>query len=161
MGNSTQRPVTRSFDIFFDLDLNKRLSKQSWGWWLEAPSSSIWRYCNGLNLIHVYKRAPEEIFLSCIAVGLIILTHLWHLNIEIIYLLCRCRKMKIFIILFHISRESSLTYCWNTFEHDDVIKWKHIPRNWPFVRGIHRSRWILHTKASDAELWCFLLSASE
>ena len=30
----TQRPVTRSFDIFFDLRLNKRLSKQSWGWWL-------------------------------------------------------------------------------------------------------------------------------
>ena len=23
--------------------------------------------------------------------------------------------------------------------HDDVIKWKHFPRNWPFVRGIHRA----------------------
>ena len=23
--------------------------------------------------------------------------------------------------------------------HDDVIKWKHFPRNWPFVLGIHRS----------------------
>ena len=23
--------------------------------------------------------------------------------------------------------------------HDDVIKWKHFPRNWPFVQGIHRS----------------------
>ena len=23
--------------------------------------------------------------------------------------------------------------------HDDVIKWKHYPRYWPFVRGIHRS----------------------
>ena len=23
--------------------------------------------------------------------------------------------------------------------HDDVIKWKHFPRNWPFVRGLHRS----------------------
>ena len=45
--------------------------------------------------------------------------------------------------------------------HDDVIKWKHFPRNWPFVRGIQLSRWILHTKASDAELWCFLWSASE
>ena len=40
--------------------------------------------------------------------------------------------------------------------HNDVIKWKHFPRYWPFVRGIHRSRWIPHTKASDAELWCFL-----
>ena len=26
-----------------------------------------------------------------------------------------------------------------TLEHDDVIKWKHFPRNWPFVRKIHRS----------------------
>ena len=30
----TQRPVTRSFAVFFDLRLNKRLSKQCWGWWL-------------------------------------------------------------------------------------------------------------------------------
>ena len=34
-----QRPVTRSFDVFFDLRWNKRLSKQSWGWWFETPSS--------------------------------------------------------------------------------------------------------------------------
>ena len=40
-------------------------------------------------------------------------------------------------------------------KYDDVIKWKHFPRYWPFVRGIHHSRWILHTKTSDAELWCF------
>ena len=32
----SQRPVTRSFDVFFDLRLNKRLSKKSWGWWLET-----------------------------------------------------------------------------------------------------------------------------
>ena len=37
-----QRPVTRSFDVFFDLHLNIRLSKQSWGWWFETPSSSLW-----------------------------------------------------------------------------------------------------------------------
>ena len=24
-------------------------------------------------------------------------------------------------------------------DHDDVIKWKHFPRYWPFVRRIHRS----------------------
>ena len=28
----TQRPVTQSFDVFFDLRLNERLSKHSWGW---------------------------------------------------------------------------------------------------------------------------------
>ena len=41
-----QRPVTRSFDVFFDLHLNKRLSKQSWGWWFETPSRSLWRHRN-------------------------------------------------------------------------------------------------------------------
>ena len=28
---------------------------------------------------------------------------------------------------------------WHYRCHDDVIKWKHFPRYWPFVRGIHRS----------------------
>ena len=27
----------------------------------------------------------------------------------------------------------------NACKHDDVSKWKHFPRNWPFVREIHRS----------------------
>ena len=42
-----QRPVTRGFDVFFHLYLNKRLSKQSCGRWLETPSRSLWRHCNG------------------------------------------------------------------------------------------------------------------
>ena len=41
-----QRPVTRSFDVFFDLRLNKRLRKQSWGWWFETPLWSLWPHCN-------------------------------------------------------------------------------------------------------------------
>ena len=28
---------------------------------------------------------------------------------------------------------------WRRKGHDDAIKWKHLPRHWPFVRGIHRS----------------------
>ena len=40
-----QRPVTRSFDFFY-LHLNKRLSKQSWGWWSETPLRSLRRHCN-------------------------------------------------------------------------------------------------------------------
>ena len=45
-----QRPVTRSCDVFFDLRMNKRLSKQSWGWWFETPSPSLWRHCNGKSM---------------------------------------------------------------------------------------------------------------
>ena len=33
----SQRPVTRSLDVFVDLCQNKWLSKQSWGWWFETP----------------------------------------------------------------------------------------------------------------------------
>ena len=54
-----QRPVTRSFDVFFDLCLNKRLSKQSWGWWFETPSLSLWRHCNGEE-----DSNPYEIWLA-------------------------------------------------------------------------------------------------
>ena len=43
-----QKPVTRSFDVFFDLHLNKRLSKQSWCWWFETLSRPLWRHCNGI-----------------------------------------------------------------------------------------------------------------
>ena len=45
-----QRPVTRSFDIFFDVCLDERLSKPSWGWWFETPSSPLWRHSNGYNI---------------------------------------------------------------------------------------------------------------
>ena len=43
-----QRPVTRSFDVLFDLRLNKRLNKQSRGWWFEMPSHLLRRHCNEL-----------------------------------------------------------------------------------------------------------------
>ena len=45
--NSPQRPVTRNFDVFCDLRLNKRLSKQSMHRWFETPSRSVCRHCNG------------------------------------------------------------------------------------------------------------------
>ena len=48
----TQRPVTRSFDVFFDLRRNKRLSKQSWGSRFGTLSRPLWRHCNyGIDLL--------------------------------------------------------------------------------------------------------------
>ena len=46
----SQTPVTRSFDVFCDLRLNKRFSKQSWGWWFETLSRPLWRHCNEMQL---------------------------------------------------------------------------------------------------------------
>ena len=42
----SQRPVTREFGVFFDLRLNKRLSKQSQGWWFEKSSRWLWCHRN-------------------------------------------------------------------------------------------------------------------
>ena len=41
-----QRPVTRSFDVFFHLHPNKRLGKQWWDWWFKTPFRPLWRHCN-------------------------------------------------------------------------------------------------------------------
>ena len=53
-----QRSVTWSFDVFFDLRLNKRLSKQSWGWWSETLSCPLWRQCNVVEtqLLHSHTQ---------------------------------------------------------------------------------------------------------
>ena len=43
-------PLTKASDAelwcFFYLRLNKRFSRQSWGWWFDMPSCSLWRHCN-------------------------------------------------------------------------------------------------------------------
>ena len=45
----SQRPVTRSFVVFFDFYLSKRLSKHSRWWWFETLSLSSWRHCNDMR----------------------------------------------------------------------------------------------------------------
>ena len=51
-----QRPVTRRFDVFYDLRLNKRLNKHSRRWWFDMPSRPLWRHCNGLDYMAGYQR---------------------------------------------------------------------------------------------------------
>ena len=69
-----QRPMTRSFNVIFDLCLNKRLSKQSWSLWFETPSRSLWRhwnvecmvlvpYVNSLALIVCNKKISSHNFM--------------------------------------------------------------------------------------------------
>ena len=63
------RPVTRSCDVFFDLRLNKRLSKQSGGWWFNTLLRPLWRHCNAnqilLRAILMFKRrTPTHFYLE-------------------------------------------------------------------------------------------------
>ena len=63
--NSPHRPVTRTFDVFFDLRLNKRLSKQSWDWWFETPSRPLWHHCNVIGPWEICIRFLKCNFQSC------------------------------------------------------------------------------------------------
>ena len=56
-----QRPVTQSFDVFFDPHPHKRLSKQ-WGWWSETPSCPLWRHHNGLCRMNGSLSSMRNIF---------------------------------------------------------------------------------------------------
>ena len=50
-----QRPVTRSFYVFFDLRPNKGLSKEPWVWWFETHSPPLWRHSNVyLDFLHFF-----------------------------------------------------------------------------------------------------------
>ena len=52
---SSQRPVTRSFDVFFDLRLKKWLSKPLTRWWFEMPLLSLWHHCNPAGTMMITK----------------------------------------------------------------------------------------------------------
>ena len=57
-------------------------------------------------------------------------------------------------------RLTATSYClhqyWLLVNHDYVIKWKHFPRHWPFVRGIHRSP--VNSPHKGQCRWAFMFS---
>ena len=55
----SQRPVMRSYGIFFYLRLNKRLNKQSRRRWFETPSRSFWRHHNEYEPKHAVCNMPS------------------------------------------------------------------------------------------------------
>ena len=57
-----QKPVTRRFDVFFDLRLNKRLSQQSWSWWFNTLPLPLWRHSNDTHLY--LHRTAKDMFQS-------------------------------------------------------------------------------------------------
>ena len=102
----SQRPVTPSFDVFFDLRLNKRLSKQSWCWWFETPSCSLWRHCNLVrSLMNIAFMKIPNISTSC-------LTHYTVIDLRSAQVYC----VAIFLTCWHpshitISLTSAQVYC--------------------------------------------------
>ena len=64
-----QRPVTRSFAVFFDPRLDQQLSKQWRRWWFETPSRSLWRQCNGFQGISSLYALQAQICQVCASCG--------------------------------------------------------------------------------------------
>ena len=82
-----QSPVTGSFDVFFALRLNKRLSKHSRGWWFETAPWSLWRQCNATG-----KNCWPPLIFVCIYCGIIIKSE-YDYACEII-----CRHLYVYMI---------------------------------------------------------------
>ena len=131
-GNSpvtSQRPVTRSFHVFFDLRLNKRLSEQSWGGDLGGHHA----HCD----VTVMTRVNGPGAIMCRSVVLLLATSFYSKLNDVTSYLSICFDKK--IIHGHTWSQKLWIGVTPIVRHDDVIKWKHFPRYWSFVRGIHRS----------------------
>ena len=95
---SAQRPVTRRFDVFFYLRLNKRLSKkQSWGWWIETLSHPLWRHRN----VPIGTRSPA---------GTMPTIEISHISF----------RLHIPFLILH-------NYWWLTGPHDTCESWLYFP----------------------------------
>ena len=71
-----QRPVARSFDVFFDLRVNKRLSKQSSGWWFETLSRPFCRHRNDkISIDYSTQYRYNTNVVSCLPTPIHLLTH--------------------------------------------------------------------------------------
>ena len=68
-----QRPVTWSFDVFFELRPNKRLSKLWGGWWFEMPSRPLLRHCNNMPTTQIKS---NQIFYSPHKIHMV---HTWYI----------------------------------------------------------------------------------
>ena len=111
-----QRPVTRSFNVFFDLRLNGRFSKQSRGWWFETPSRPLWRQSN-------YQAQCWLLTDNDISHGIF-------------------SKYSVGLIYIFYEQTSALKMVAKT-KYDDVMTWIRFQNHWPFVKGIHRvSEWL-------------------
>ena len=79
----SQRPVMLSFDVFFDQRLNKRSSKRWRRRWFETPSCSLWRQCNGVNVIYVdHRDSLKRKFRRIVDIFIISWSGNCHLNIS-------------------------------------------------------------------------------
>ena len=118
-----QRPVTRSFDVFFDLHQNKWLSvsEQSWSWWFETPSRALWRHCNRIRVtrfVHNNKaqqninKAQQNFFFFFFGGGggVIYIHACLHICVSMYVYTCKSKTIPLFpvrLFMRHMSLKAS------------------------------------------------------
>ena len=126
-----------AFDVFFDLRLNKLLSKQSWGWWFETQSRSLWRHRNDHFQIHtprtlssssIIRASRQHIDAACPS-SQSQYKSLHNDQITNVHSACLC-------LMVHFGNESkfiitSSTQCTGRYEHIFLTgRYEHIFLNW-------------------------------
>ena len=144
-GFLSQRPVTRSFDVFFDLRLNKRLDKRLRRRWFEIPSRPLGRHC---NVIYPFNNAP-------------LLKETHDENKANKRLNKRLRRWWFEIPSRSLGRHCNVIFPFNNAPllretHEENKARGHSLHYWPFIRRIHRSLKYFLTKIINAEIWCIL-----
>ena len=137
------KPVTRGFDVFFDLHLKKRLSKQSRRRWFEMSSHSLWRHCYVSYVCLIVSTIIQYFGNSCHWSMTVVTTTA--LLAGVIFQISRKRKSAHYKITYWVY--------WNTWWRHQMETWS---RYW-FCEGIYKPP----PPASDVELWCFLWCAPE
>ena len=97
---------------------------------------------NNFSLIIVYHNTVFHFFRiwsSEWSVCLDIKNQVSHFIPEVKYCYVRCLLSSWMALMIEQIQVLQTQLCTDTWYHDDVIKWKHFPRYWPFLRGIHRS----------------------
>ena len=130
----TQRPVTRCFDGFSDLRLNKRLSKQSWGWWFETPSWSLWRQYND-------DKPADRYFLKLSCLSQVVF-YLWYA-----YIWQKMDTVREHLKKARISTKSCIPYGNNCTRRDGLQRW---------VATEHLLKFFTH----DKSMWQFDITES-
>ena len=137
-GHPSERPVARSFDVFFDLRLNKWLIKHSRRRWFETLSGSLWFHCHVFAILSTYNKIIKG-KIRCPVVPHILWYTLWITSIErykllsvlidlsnVSYWVCVIRSM-IFYLLQHrrpyfcgVKDSVSLNECWHylVYQHN-------------------------------------------
>ena len=111
---SAQRPVTRSFDIFFDLCLNKVLSKQSWVWWFESPLRPLWCHCNGL-LQTTILQCHNSVHVSTVRLFVILTLPVWNnwvVAVNVVHLAEKNDQWNIYVTNCCVWYHLSLVVCY-------------------------------------------------